>query len=249
MGQMRDGLHEFALWQQSLDSVPYDSGASVRLTDTTLCMRIAKVLRRNMGDTLVLFDGRCAMRLLLHEVTPYAVRADIVERWRTDPPSPSIKLYLPFIEKSAFEQVLTVATVFGVAHVYPIITDKTDRHTRGIDTDRAMRLMIAAAEQSKQFVIPMLHSKRSLQDVDFSDMTALLAVDGATPHALLQASISVPSLSCIVGPEGDFTSQERSWLQTRNVLPVSLGAAVLRSELAVTVLLGMVRAYGDSRGH
>ncbi len=66
---------------------------------------------------------------------------------------PEIRWCIPLIAKEAFEDIVYNFTAMGVASIQPLVTEKVKRSWGG-DRERARldRIMIAAAEQSKQFV-------------------------------------------------------------------------------------------------
>ena len=47
-------------------------------------------------------------------------------------------------------------------------------------------------------------------------------------------------MSLLVGPEGDFTPEELQQADARGVVPVSLGTATYRSEVAATLAAALV---------
>lgn len=244
----KDGLHEFALWYALLNRHDHAPGASVVLTRDDICQRIVRVLRRRPGDSIILFDDARAVRIVLDVCEVTVVRAHVLNTWLILPRRPLIDLYLPVLERDAFEHSVTMATIFGVTNIYPIVTEKT--HRIGVFNhahERLSRLMHAASEQSKQFMLPQLHPVRPLTEIRCSSPLMVLAYDGSPAAPIVESAIKrQETICCIVGPEGDFTTQERLFLESQKICTVSLGLSMLRSEIAVTVLLGLIRSYDRS---
>ena len=65
---------------------------------------------------------------------------------------------MPLLKREAFEEALFSLTELGVSSIQPIITQKTTRFWGGErEIVRSVKMLLSAAEQSKQFVIPKLH--------------------------------------------------------------------------------------------
>jgi RsmE family RNA methyltransferase len=107
---------------------------------------------------------------------------------------------------------------------------------------RLAKIALSAAQQSRQLRPPAVHVVRSLTHAlslssPFPDPAPLKLIcslrEGARPIATVIAEHQAPSsIHLVVGPEGDLTEQEEAGLRAADYLPVRLGAAILRSELA-----------------
>lgn len=237
----KNSAHIFAL---------YAPGALTKkaITDAALIHRITKILRLYADEKLIIFDDQEYAETKLAEISPKKITLSFSRKKKIASPSPRIALMLSVIQKSAFEDAVVRATIMGVENIIPIITDKTHASWLGKKDDaRLKNLMIAAAEQSKQFALPTIEkavpfaqalAASTGQVVLFFDPNGSSAFDVAA--ALHHEKID--EILCIVGPEGDLSDEEKEFLKTGGALFCALTPAILRTEDAVMVGLGMLRS-------
>ena len=112
--------------------------------------------------------------------------------------------------------------------------------------------MIAAAEQSKQFSLPEIHAPRGLQEAvtQYAKHSIKLVADpaGDSLYKILTTlkqhahAKSQTSIVMTLGPEGDFTADEKNLLNAAHYQSVRLTPTVLRSQQAGALLLGFIRS-------
>lgn len=241
--------HTFALFSPDIAQQP-QVGSELRITDPQIITRIEKVLRVAVGDALILFHGTTVVHVQIKNYEKKYIICTVTQVRQAQALTPTINLWLPLIERDAFEHAVYMATVFGVHAIVPLVTQKTKRTTlTAHESNRLQRVMIAAAEQSKQFLLP------DLQPV--STLPACIEHNkNNTGHLLLfdQAGTDTPSvtqdmqrtksavITALFGPEGDLTEQEKQLAHTIGAMPCKLTPTVLRTEHAVALGLGILRA-------
>lgn len=161
---MKHPEHEFALYFQDLSSQLHHNRFTVR--DISIVQRITSVLRLNQADVLILFDQYNHARVAIGEILKKEVQVKIVDRHANHQLKPSITLLLPLLKKDALESAISVCVELGVTHIQLVTTQKTNNAWTGNkEKERIERIMIAAAEQSKQFVLPELHEPKTLSQI------------------------------------------------------------------------------------
>jgi 16S rRNA (uracil1498-N3)-methyltransferase len=244
--------HHFALHVTQLPQQAV--GATVQIDDKVVAHRVHRVMRLTPGDQVTLFDSKHACEGVLvenadkHKVV-IKVIADVAHKVLT----PAITFLLPVLKKEALERALYAAVELGAQHVYLVITEKIHRQWIGTrELERLHAVMIAAAEQSKQFVLPKLHAPKMLQELEATfvadaykihfDPEGLPLFDVLTHiHAQKPEQII---LTC--GPEGDFTPAEKQLLKDHSFVACKLTPTVLRAYQALVVGLGAVRSVASS---
>ncbi len=118
-------------------------------------------------------------------------------------------------------------------------------------TQRLAKIATAAAQQSRQPKPPLVAVHRSLDaalghlcsQAKVAYLFCSLAPDCKNLiDVARQGDAKIPAV-VIIGPEGDISPQEYTLLTTQvGAIPVSLGPAVLRSELAVVTAIALIRA-------
>ncbi len=135
------------------------------------------------------------------------------------------------------------ATELGVTRIIPCITEFTN--SKKINLKNLNDNAIEASEQSKRMDVPQIDKGINLKEIlqnwpkdrklifcdeKFNDKTIF--------DTLFELKVSVKKIALLIGPEGGFSDTERDIIKKNvNVLSVSLGNKVLRSDTAITVAL------------
>jgi 16S rRNA (uracil1498-N3)-methyltransferase len=146
----------------------------------------------------------------------------------------------PVKNVSRFEWFLEKATELGIAEIFPIRCMRTEKeHFR---LDRLKQICISAMLQSRQSWLPALHEPISIHDFHQSvDACAyhhrwIAHCEGYEKHHLARAlQPGMQDSLLMIGPEGDFTTEEIFEATNRGYVPVSLGETRLRTETAGVV--------------
>lgn len=244
--------HQFALYCADLSTLLAQSKNTNALviTDPVLVHRIKHVLRFQQHDECIFFDDarsvNCKIVDLEHKshiicaITSVHIHAQL---------KPSITVLLPLLKKEALEQALYSCVELGAHTIVLTLMQKVQRSWGGDkELSRLRNIMIAAAEQSKNFTIPTLSIPIPLEQA-FKQLPAETYKVCATVNGqpllttMLELQKEEPkSLALLVGPEGDLTAQEYTLLEQHHFLPCSLTPTVLRSQQALAVLLGALRS-------
>ena len=214
------------------------------------------VLRVKPGDTIQLFDGQGHTRTTtVTVVEKSSLTLAAVEPVVSHPKAPcAITLFVCISKGKHMDWTLEKAVELGVAHIVPVISDRTivrvDADDREAKADRWMRIAEEAARQSGRAWLPDVLTPRSFKEsLALVTQTTPTFVAALTPDAkplrdflLPHPSSLQPATSSLlpppsqtgwfVGPEGDFTPDELQRLLDAGAIPVSLGPLVLRAETA-----------------
>lgn len=132
-----------------------------------------------------------------------------------------------------FEWFLEKATEIGIDEITPIICEHSERQV--FKTDRAKKIIIAAAKQSVKAFLPKINELVKFENLvkrNF-DGRKLIAHCGAGEKILLQKAIKpCENALVLIGPEGDFSFNEIQLAQQNNFVEISLGTSRLRTETA-----------------
>ncbi len=155
----------------------------------------------------------------------------------------------PTKNPARLEWFVEKATEIGIVHIFPILTDRTEKQT--IKQERLQQICISAAKQSGQLFFPVVHELKSLK-ASFSDFAALQFSHYYIAHCenerkpLKDAYIKNESALLLIGPEGDFTKDEILTALNKNYAPVSLGNSILRVETAGVVACSIIKMINDN---
>ncbi len=254
-GMMSD-RHTFALFVPQLDHVlqkPTPEGSTLVLKDKELWLRLSTVLRLRDGDLVIFFDTNhnALCRIDTESLAVKNTVTTVIESLGTNKAqNPSLVLYQGLTKKSVFEEIVYNAAQLGVTTIVPVITTKTHKPWN-VEHERArlQNIMIAACEQSKNFVLPALAAPLKLESIgahlNTTYQSILLDPQGPLLTHTLAANKHLPTgFNLFIGAEGGLTTTEHTNLiTTHGFAPHRLCESILRSQDATVVTLGIVRSF------
>lgn len=250
--RQKDNKHEFALYVADGLHIPFSSAldSTCIFTDQDLLHRITSVLRLSVGSKCVLFNAKHVVRVLIVAQDKRALQLLVVEKKVIVPLLPVVHWFLPVLDRDALEKAIYSLTVLGAASIQLVITQKTRRNAITInERARLERIMVAACEQAKQFVLPVLYDAVPLEiaQANVLEISHKLFFDAAgIPCNMMVTELPKEKkyeFICLIGPEGDMTSQEKESLKDAGFVFCALTPTILRAEDAVLVSMGILRAF------
>ncbi len=218
--------------------IPEISGSSVTLSEeeSKHCIR---VLRMVQDDKLNIVDGKgnfftCSI------VDPHPKRC-VVSVLRKEENFGNRSFYLhmavaPTKNIDRFEWFLEKATEIGVDEITPILCEHSER--KAVNMDRLERVLVAAMKQSVKAFLPKLNPITPISHLlsNSRQQIKLIAYCGeySSPHAKNFIAKN-SSVLFLIGPEGDFSTNEVVEAKSNGFTEVGLGAARLRTETAAVV--------------
>ncbi len=199
---------------------------------------IIKVLRKKIGDTLHVTNG--LGYLFSTEITLDSDKkciTKIVDFKFEEPNDFYVHLAVaPTKMNERFEWFLEKATEIGINEITPIICDHSERKI--VKTERFEKIIQSAMKQSLQMHLPKLNDPISFKTFLEQQHTGNLYIAHCeeTQKTLLKNAIpKKENYTLLIGPEGDFSTQEISLALAQKYQPVSLGSTRLRTETAAVV--------------
>lgn len=244
----RDREHEFALYLDSLSQAVADQADLLRIVDVALMHRIVHVLRLEKGDTLVLFDQNIHVKATIESIEKKGIVCIMQVAEQNNVVTPHITVWLPILKREAFEEAIYALVELGVNEIQLMLTAKEQRHWTGQkEMQRIHNIMVAAAEQSKNFAMALVHEPRTLAELLAATNEARGIFFDVEGEALLEVASTIREHTyeryvIAVGPEGDLLDSEKFQLQKASFLFVRLTPTVLRAQQALAVGVGAVRS-------
>lgn len=240
--------HEFAFYCAT--QTKFNVGQTISINDIALVNRLTNIVRLKPGEQFILFDQTKYAHCILIEATKKMVTVTVVSTAAHAALNPDIEVLLPILKREDFELALYAMVELGATKVQLVETQKAQRSWGGAkDMERATRIMVAAAEQSKNFVLPIIAAPVQLQSaVDSLKSPGVAKIffdpDGSTVLDIIQSikSQKPQRIVLLVGPEGDLTEQEKSMLTEQGFVFCALTPTILRSVQAAQLGLGVFRS-------
>ena len=203
---------------------------------------LKNVLRIKSGDEIILFDGisgEWLSKVISINRDNTALR--ISKNLKKIKKSLDVWLIFAPIKQNRMSLAIQKATELGVSKIIPCKTQFTN--IKNINIKNLFDNAIEAAEQSQRLDIPTIEKETDLMSLlqNWPDDRTLVFCDEknngkAIIETLEKIKHSATKWSVMIGPEGGFSDTERDLiLQNKNVVPVSLGNNILRSDTAITV--------------
>ncbi len=197
-----------------------------------------QVLRMEVGDAIILTNGK-GLRCEAEIKTPSKKHTvvNIKSNKFLEKPLPEFSLAIAFTKnKTRNEWLLEKITEMGISHIYPIISQRSERDK--VNFERLNGILVAAMLQSQQVYLPVLHLSKKLKEF-MVEMEAFKGqkfiahcVEAAERKDLLQALEKNKDTLVLVGPEGDFSEEEIELCLQKEFKSVSFGKNRLRTETA-----------------
>ena len=210
--------------------------------------QVRRVLRLRPGASLVLLNGdgqEYTSELLALDPHGAVCRVLASNRNATEP-RVAVTLYVAPLKGDHFNYSLQKATEIGAATFVPVLTERTIACEIGpTRVARWQRITREAAEQARRGRVPVVQPPVMLA-------TAVRLAVAAGPAFMpweeeqeqgLQAALTeqydargeLPALGIFIGPEGGFSPAEIAQAREAGIIPVTLGARILRAETAAVV--------------
>ena len=203
---------------------------------------LTKVMRIKIGESFSLFNNNEEWLAKINQISKGIVEFSVIEKLRQKESTKEIWLAFSPIKSNYFNFMIQKATELGVTKFIPIIFDRTI--VRKINKERIEKIIIEATEQSNRINVPLLEKPQNLKnflskntkkiDLIFTDLNT-------TKKKLEINKLANKPLCAIIGPEGDFSEDERKQiLNFEGVKPIKINENILRAETAMISVISII---------
>ena len=216
---------------------------------------LSQVLRMKSGDSVIVFDGhgrRAAAEILgiSRERIPLKLGEIIPSR----APLPAITLAQAIPKGKNMDLIVQKSVELGVAAIQPLITRYTVVQPGDGKSEKWRRNALEACKQCGQDTLPEIAEPLAFDrwianqgEVPGQKLIASLAPGARPLREVLRDHPATTQATLLVGPEGDFSSDETNAAIAAGFLPISLGSIVLRVETATLFCLSALRYEFDTK--
>jgi 16S rRNA (uracil1498-N3)-methyltransferase len=230
-------------------------GGELILTDNE-AHHALRVLRLRAGDAVIVLDGAGGEYAgHVAGLDKRSVRLSIGSRVTVPPPPCAITLVQAVPKGKIFESIIHRATELGVQRIVPLLTSRVVMQLDDEQRDHKIAHWRATAvEAIKQCgsrwlprIEPPMTPATFLQRAEAFDLSLIASLQPGSRHphesfAALHAQNRFPprTLCMWIGPEGDFSPEEVTLIESAGARPVTLGPLVLRVETAAIYCLSIL---------
>jgi 16S rRNA (uracil1498-N3)-methyltransferase len=199
---------------------------------------LAKVLRLEMGDNVLVIDGKgsryfCSIHLAHQKASQLTIiEKEVVNEFYgieiAAAPTKNLNRWEWFLEKT---------TEIGIDAIHPIVSFHSERKV--LKKDRQERILVSAMKQSYKTKLPQLSELEKFKQFvkrDFDGRKFICHCYNDLPKKTLNESYKKGEKALLlIGPEGDFSKEEIGLAMQQGFEPIALGASRLRTETAAIV--------------
>ena len=215
-----------------------DTATDVFTFDREESKHIVKVLRKQEGAVLQLTNGKGYLfESRIIQASENKCMVEITEnRFFEKRPFRIHMAVAPTKMNDRYEWFLEKATEIGVDEITPIICDHSERKV--IKTERFDKILVSAMKQSNQFYLPILNPAIKLSEFLSTERSGqkFIAHCEETSKTELKNQIEInQEYTLLIGPEGDFSTNEIDKALANGYQAATLGNTRLRTETAAIV--------------
>ena len=217
-----------------------DTNTKAFTFDKNESRHIIKVLRKSEGDQLSITNGKGDFfEIIILTANPKKCIGEVINIKSVDQLPYNLHLAVaPTKLNDRYEWFLEKATEIGITEITPIICDHSERKI--INLDRFEKKIQSAMKQSLKSYLPKLNKattfKNFLISQENNTQQKLIAQCEETSKKRLKSVLKKRGdTTILIGPEGDFSSDEINKSLRIGFAPISLGNSRLRTETAAIV--------------
>ncbi len=209
--------------------------------------------RLRSHDRIAIIDGvGIIAEAVIHatESRGHEISVAVVSRSRQPRSYPRIHLAAAMPKGERQRILLDMGTQLGMASFTPLLCTRSIVKSSAKGRGRWQRICLEACKQSGQPYLPEIHEPKTPEE--FTDHMrrnhAECFVAHATGRPITAVDVTADEVAVLIGPEGGFTAQEITTLQSLGARLISLGIHVLRVETAAVVGMSWLKIGYGYRG-
>ena len=226
----------------------YNSEISIETKQITFdkieSKHIVRVLRKEENDILKITNGKGYLfDVKISFANDKKCLADIIAvTEKKNPRNYYLHIAIaPTKNNDRMEWFLEKATEIGIDEITPIICKNSER--RIVKLERFEKIIQSAMKQSLKFTLPKLNEPRKFSDFINQNLDGKICIAHCEKQEkkLLKSVIDASEkVTVLIGPEGDFSSDEINKALMKKIIPITLGKSRLRTETAALVAVNSV---------
>jgi 16S rRNA (uracil1498-N3)-methyltransferase len=215
-----------------------DSTATEVVLDEDTSKHMVQVLRMQNKEQLQLTNGKGDLFTAeILDNNRKKCTAKILEVQQIKRTAAKITLAISLIKNNnRFEWFLEKATEIGISNIVPLICERTEKTV--FKSDRMKNILVSAMLQSQQSWLPVLQEPAkflSFVNQPNSANKFIAHCENRDTKVQLLSHQPFTDSTILIGPEGDFSTDEITLALQNNFIPVALGNTRLRTETAGVV--------------
>jgi 16S rRNA (uracil1498-N3)-methyltransferase len=235
---------------------------SIVIHDMEDVKHINKVLRLIEGEKLEICDGNNKEYITeIIAIEKSKIYLEILEtREGKTEPNIEVTLFQAIPKSTKMDIIIQKCTEVGIKSIIPIFTERTvvqlkDKKSQEKKVERWQKIANEAAKQCKRGMIPQIGLPITFHDMLQAVTQYDLSVIPYEKEAcrglkkLFAGRKNIKKVAIMIGPEGGFEESEIAQAKEADMIPITLGPRILRTETAGLVTLSIfMYEIGDLGG-
>lgn len=217
-------------------------------------VHIGRALRMRLGDELILCKDGTEYISKIRTISDMKVICDIISSKATEAePDIHVVLFQAVPKLDKLEFIVQKATELGASRIVPVITkrcvSRPDEKSFEKKRERLAKIALEAAKQSGRGIIPEVsgiisfdEAIRQLCELDIS----LICYEKGGKRLSELSLREKQSIGVLIGSEGGFEESEAAACSENGIIPIGLGARILRCETAPIAALSIIMHLTDN---
>lgn len=239
-------MHRFFVTKESINELElHITGDDVQ--------HISKVLRLRVDEKILVNDSTGLEYLCsITEINKKDVVCTIIETLENKTEAPiRITLFQGLPKSQKMDLIVQKCVELGVVDFWPVVTERVIVKTEDRDIsgkiERWNRISEEAAKQSSRGLIPLVHNpitiNKAIEMIKAMDLGIIPYENekNTTLKTILKHDSNIKTVGILIGPEGGFEDTEVKLCLDNNILPVTLGPRILRTETAGFITAAIVQ--------
>jgi RNA methyltransferase, RsmE family len=208
---------------------------------------VKDVMRLKIGDKFYIFNTSGEWTAVIESYEKNGAKIKIMKKVRDRDNEKNIWLAFSPIKQNPLNFVIQKSTELGVQRFIPILLERTV--VRKINIERIKKIIVEASEQSNRISVPEINKLESLKNflskfpkngcIIFCDINS----DKNNLKNIFEKKTDGP-ICILIGPEGDFSENERKIIIDHNQThSISLAKNLLKSETAALSAIAIVNYH------
>ena len=197
---------------------------------------VKDVMRLKTGDSFSVFNDQGEWNAIIENYEKDGAQIKILKKVRNKKSEKNVWLAFSPIKQNPLNFMIQKTTELGIQKFIPVICERSV--VNDINIERIKKIIIESSEQSNRLSVPEITKKESLKNflklfpkngcIIFCDINC----NKSNFKNILLKKIKGP-VCILVGPEGDFSENERQLIiELNQTCPLSLASNILRAETA-----------------
>jgi len=221
----------------------------VSLVDKDDIHHILRVLRLKEKEPIIVLDGLGnEYNVVITSIGKDVITGKIVEKVTHPPKKIELTLIQALPKIAKMDLVISKCTELGISKIIPVKTQRSVINLKDESTrcTRWKKIAKSSSAQCQRVDIPIINSitnlTTSLELIKEVDLGLILyeKAKGLLRNVFLNKNLKLKKIAIFIGPEGGFTYQEIKEVESKGIIPVSLGPYILRCETAPIVACSII---------